>query len=393
MSLNADQDGSPGGSVTLTAGVLATGYTLIISSSIDELQETDITNAGGFYPEVITNALDLLTILVQQLQEQVNRSIKLPTTDPALQVELASAAQRAGLLLGFDSIGNAQAVVNVSTILPNYGIKVVPYSATPALNANQGSKLQITLTGNAAPTFTSGGGSSAVFFSVQVIQDAVGGRTFTWPANMKNMGTVNPAPKSVSEQLCSLDASGTARGPRANDVLLGETMRKWIAVLALLFVAPVVSAQSLQGSTNIAGSLNNVCIAAFQPGADAGAKITTCEATLPAGGGIVDARGLTGNQTLSSLAVTKGAVIWLGCGVYDVTSPINMANLGFLSGASIVGCKRTSEGSPKTVGTTLLGDTGAGSPDSAFAKYWPPAQNIAHRLSCPRCSHRTLQPV
>jgi hypothetical protein len=211
VSLNADQDGSPGGSVTLTAGVLATGYTIIISSSIDELQETDITNNGGFYPEVITNALDLLTILVQQLQEQVNRSIKLPTTDPALQVELASAAQRAGLLLGFDSSGNAQAVVNVSTILPNYGIKVVPFSATPALNANQGSKLQITLTGNAAPTFTSGG-SAAVFFSVQVIQDGVGGRTWTWPANMKNMGAVNPTPNSVSEQLCSLDANGTARG-------------------------------------------------------------------------------------------------------------------------------------------------------------------------------------
>lgn len=70
VSLNADQDTSPGGSITLSAA-LATGYTLAISSLIPRTQEVAIPNAGGFYPEVIESALDRLTIMVQELDERI----------------------------------------------------------------------------------------------------------------------------------------------------------------------------------------------------------------------------------------------------------------------------------------------------------------------------------
>lgn len=83
VSLNADQNSNPGGTVTLVAGALASGYTLTITSSIADLQPTDITNQGGFYPEVIEDALDRATIQIQQLQEQVDRSMKLPLSVPA----------------------------------------------------------------------------------------------------------------------------------------------------------------------------------------------------------------------------------------------------------------------------------------------------------------------
>lgn len=106
VSLNADQNSNPGGSITLTAGALATGYRLIISSTIEELQQTDLTNQGGFYPSVITDALDRLTILVQQLQEQVDRSLKYPTTDGDITSQLPSAEQRAGKLVYFGSDGS-----------------------------------------------------------------------------------------------------------------------------------------------------------------------------------------------------------------------------------------------------------------------------------------------
>ena len=104
-SLNADQDSHPGGSITLTAGPLAADSSLVISSSIDELQETDITNMGGFYPEVITNALDKLTILVQQLQEQVNCCFKLSISD-SVSSDLPAAAMRAGKFLSFGADGS-----------------------------------------------------------------------------------------------------------------------------------------------------------------------------------------------------------------------------------------------------------------------------------------------
>ena len=75
VALYADQDGNDGGTVTTTAAY-ATGYTLTLTSRLQNLQPVTLTNNGGFYPTVINNALDRLTILVQQLAEQVSRAVK-----------------------------------------------------------------------------------------------------------------------------------------------------------------------------------------------------------------------------------------------------------------------------------------------------------------------------
>src|SRR6185312_10369754 len=81
VALNADQDASPGGSITLTAGNLPAGYALIITTDMAALQGVDLTNGGAFYPDVINAALDTLTILAQQLQEQLARAVQLPIVD------------------------------------------------------------------------------------------------------------------------------------------------------------------------------------------------------------------------------------------------------------------------------------------------------------------------
>lgn len=75
VSLNADQDSNPGGTVTAVSAP-ASGYKVTISSQVDELQPVVLTNAGGFYPKVINDALDRLTILTQQLSEKVARALK-----------------------------------------------------------------------------------------------------------------------------------------------------------------------------------------------------------------------------------------------------------------------------------------------------------------------------
>ena len=107
VSLNADQNSNPGGSITLTGGALASGYNLIITSDIANLQPTDLTNQGGFYPEVITGALDRATIQIQQLDEHVNRTLAYPITDPSLGVELPAVAQRKGTVLAFNATTGA----------------------------------------------------------------------------------------------------------------------------------------------------------------------------------------------------------------------------------------------------------------------------------------------
>ena len=104
--LNADQNSNPGGSITLTAGNLAAGINLIITSDVEPLQETDLTNQGGFYPEVINDALDKAIIQIQQITDAVGRSIKLSTTNTIGSTEFSNnPASRASKVLGFDSVG------------------------------------------------------------------------------------------------------------------------------------------------------------------------------------------------------------------------------------------------------------------------------------------------
>jgi hypothetical protein len=112
VALNANQDFSPGGTITLTNGALPAGYNLVIASAALELQGVDLTNQGGFYPEVVTAEFDLLTILIQQLQEQVDRGIEFPITDPSgINTQLPPVAQRANMYLTFDENGNPVTIV------------------------------------------------------------------------------------------------------------------------------------------------------------------------------------------------------------------------------------------------------------------------------------------
>ena len=118
VSLNADQDSNPGGNVTLLA-VLATGFNMVITSDIANLQPTDLTNQGGFYPEVITDALDRATIQIQQMADELTRSIKIPVTDGlSLDMELPTAAARANSFLAFDATGEPTVVTAGSSGAP-----------------------------------------------------------------------------------------------------------------------------------------------------------------------------------------------------------------------------------------------------------------------------------
>ena len=80
VALNPDQNATPGGSITL-AVALASGYKMTVTSAVPNLQPTDITNQGGFYPQVIEDALDRHTVQIQQVAEQLGRAFKVQITD------------------------------------------------------------------------------------------------------------------------------------------------------------------------------------------------------------------------------------------------------------------------------------------------------------------------
>lgn len=113
VTLNPDQNGNPGGSITLVSGGvaqnLATGFNLLITSNVQATQGTDLTNQGGFFPEVINDALDKSVILHQQQQEILDRSIRFSLTNTIGSLEISQdAAARANKILGFDSQGEFQ---------------------------------------------------------------------------------------------------------------------------------------------------------------------------------------------------------------------------------------------------------------------------------------------
>lgn len=117
VDFNADQDTSPGGTVTLDTAP-ATGESLLIQSAVTALQGLDLQNAGGFSPTLITAAFDKLTILVQQVIEAQARTITVPAADDIDGMDLPALAARAGkaLVFGADGLPDAEtyAVLNLT---------------------------------------------------------------------------------------------------------------------------------------------------------------------------------------------------------------------------------------------------------------------------------------
>ena len=95
VSMNADQDATPGGSITLTEG-LAEGEILVIGSAIDYSQNVQLTNFSRFPPQIINDALDRIVAMIQQLVEQTGRALFVPpttSTTPEEMIERLLSAQ------------------------------------------------------------------------------------------------------------------------------------------------------------------------------------------------------------------------------------------------------------------------------------------------------------
>ena len=87
VSLNADQNASPGGSVTLLIAPATATY-ITLTSQVANTQNLSLTNSGGFYPSSINDALDKTVIQVQQLAEMVSRCITVAVSSTQTAAQL-----------------------------------------------------------------------------------------------------------------------------------------------------------------------------------------------------------------------------------------------------------------------------------------------------------------
>jgi len=67
--------GASAGSIT-TVSTYATGYRITIKRGATMTQDTSLSNQGGWFPKVHETEFDYLTMLIQQLQEQIDRSVR-----------------------------------------------------------------------------------------------------------------------------------------------------------------------------------------------------------------------------------------------------------------------------------------------------------------------------
>lgn len=126
VSMNADQDVSPGGRVTALVAP-AVGEKITLSSALPESQGTSLPTGSGWQAKVVERALDKLTALYQQILERLGRSLRIPISDSISSVEIPPAASRANRVLGFDTNGN---ITTSPVSVTVYGVRKSDHVAT-----------------------------------------------------------------------------------------------------------------------------------------------------------------------------------------------------------------------------------------------------------------------
>lgn len=109
-----------GGTVTypLSGGTpIAAGTTLTIARQLPLIQGTSLANQGPTFA-AIESALDYVTMLVQQIENQAARAIQINPADTAFATPLPIAAVRAGQYMAFDSEGNPIAALSAPGTTP-----------------------------------------------------------------------------------------------------------------------------------------------------------------------------------------------------------------------------------------------------------------------------------
>ena len=112
-------NGSAGGQVNFTTAP-GSGIAVVLLRDTNLTQETDYISNDPFPAETHEAALDKLTLQQQELQEELNRALKISRSNDITSSEIVqTATARAGKLLGFDSSGDLDTSLDASSIATN----------------------------------------------------------------------------------------------------------------------------------------------------------------------------------------------------------------------------------------------------------------------------------
>ncbi len=120
-----NNDYSSGGTVT-TVSTYTSANSITILRNTPDTQQADLEDSKVLRLEDLEDAMDKLTMLVQQLQEELDRTLKIPRSDTSITTEVDDSVNRASKYLSFDSSGN----VATSTSISSGSISVSAYMET-----------------------------------------------------------------------------------------------------------------------------------------------------------------------------------------------------------------------------------------------------------------------
>jgi len=109
--------GGNSGTVTFTAGnIPVTGETVLLRRSTPQTQAMDLIDNDPMSADTIEDAHDKVIAITQELQEEVDRSIKLSRTNTMTSTEFTvDASSRANKILAFDSAGEISVTQELGT--------------------------------------------------------------------------------------------------------------------------------------------------------------------------------------------------------------------------------------------------------------------------------------
>lgn len=251
VALNADQNASPGGTVNL-AVALGAGVKLELSSNLPLLQETHITNAGGFFPQIIEDALDRSVIMIQQALTFIGGAIRVP--EAAGVPLLPAAAARANTIFAFDSSGNPIVSVPISGSAADVLIQIADTTAANKGAGASGFNYLLNYATRTVGWALRVGTVKAAWFSSSVVAgDWVPAliAAATWAATGANGGIVELDARQAYTCKSNLPWNTNLVGLRMNGAVLDFSS---VSAAGFIGIAPTQS----NGDANFRSALNTV---------------------------------------------------------------------------------------------------------------------------------------
>ena len=161
------------GTLTMTSDKFRSYNALVIQRIVPTTQETHFENSEPIDGDVLEASLDRIVGQIQQLDEGLGHTIRLPYTDSPESVVIPEAAQRKNMLIGFGNDGievkmypNTQAAMEAVAEAKNLLLKIVEINKNVEENLEESQGIRNEINGKYHPGYrvTIGDGETTEFF-------------------------------------------------------------------------------------------------------------------------------------------------------------------------------------------------------------------------------------